>query len=333
MLIIILITTLFFNLQGYIYSEEFFSNKAKGVTSGDFLNLDISPRVIAMGGAQTAVADDASTINSNPAGLMEIQRFSFMLSRTDYIADINYQYLSYAQRISYDSVLGVSIFLTDIGSILHTDINTNEYDKFTPQDKVYTLAYSKGITEFSDRDTDVSIGIAYKYIDSKIFHKAQSTAFDMGARVYKFSYIPYKLSILMQNFGKGLKYDQEAVALPLKFKIGGAIYPFPNLLFAMDFVWPKNDNYYVNLGGELMLDMAEDSSFFIRTGINTQKSRSGLGGFSFGFGLNMRFLTLDYAFSGMGDLGNTHNIALTFDFPFKKPLFSRKEKSIYTRLK
>lgn len=326
-----IITTIFL-LSTNLIADEYFSNRSKGITSGDFLNLDISPRAIALGGAQSAIIDDASAIYSNPAGLIEIPRFSIMLSKAEYLEDINYQFISYAHRLSYDSVIALSGFMTDIGTIEHTDINQNIIGKFTPKDTVITLAYSKGITEFSDRETDVSMGIAYKYINSKIYHSAKSTAFDMGIKVYKFTYIPYKLSFVMQNLGHGLRYDEESVHIPLKFKIGGAIYPFPDLMLATDIVFPNNDSLYLNLGGELRLKTTENSLFLLRTGINTQKSRNDLGGFSFGFGLNLKFLSVDYSFSSMKDLGTTNNISISFNFPVKQDVFERKEKSIYTHI-
>lgn len=321
----VLIIILSINLS----AENYFSSDAKGITAGDFLNLQVSPRSIAMGGAETSVVDDASSIYSNPAGLIEIPKFSIMLSNANYLENINYQFISYAQRLSYDSVISASAFITDIGNIEQTDINQNIIGKFSPKDKVITIGYARGITELSDRETDISMGIAYKYINSTIYHTARATAFDFGVRVFKFTYIPYKLSFLMQNLGSGLRYDQESVPIPLKFKIGGAVFPFPSLMFATDIVFPKNDSYYVNLGSELTLKTQEYTSFILRAGIDSQKARNGIGGFSFGFGLNLKFLSIDYSFSSMKNLGNTNFISLSFNFPVKQPVFERKEKSIY----
>ncbi|MGC9070475.1 MAG: PorV/PorQ family protein [Elusimicrobiales bacterium] len=312
-------------------ATEYFNDKARGITAGDFLNLEINPRALAMGGANVSVTDDASSIAVNPAGLMEINSFSIFLARSRYVEDINYNFLSYAQRISYDGVIALSAFTTDIGTIEHTDIDQNILGKFSPSDSVVSIGYSRGITEFSDRETDVTIGIGYKYIKSKIYHTAKATAFDMGINVYKFTYIPYKLSFLIQNLGKGLRYDIESVPIPMKFKIATAVYPFPSLLFAFDFIWPKNDSYYINLGSELKLKIAEDFSFALRGGFSTLSSRNDLGGFSFGFGTLIRFLSVDYAFTSMGDLGNMHLFSISFDFPVKEPVFERKEKSVYRK--
>lgn len=325
----IILSVLFF--INILNASEYFNDKARGITAGDFLNLEINPRALAMGGAQSSVIDDASAIASNPAGLMEINNFSIFLSRSKYVDDINYSFLSYAQRISYDGVIAVSAFTTDIGTIEHTDIDQNILGKFSPSDTVVALSYSRGITEFSDRETDVTMGISYKYIRSKIYHSAKATAFDMGINVYKFAYIPYKLTFLIQHLGSGLRYDVASVPLPMKFKIGTSIYPFPSLLCTFDFVWPKNDSSYINIGSELTLKTSENFSFSLRGGFSSLMSRNDVGGFTFGFGTFIRFLSIDYAFASMGDLGNNHLISISFDFPIKEPVFERKEKSIYRK--
>jgi hypothetical protein len=315
-----------------LYSREYFSESARGITAGDFLNLDINPRVIALGGAQTAVVDDASAIYSNPAGLIEIPKFSAMLSRASYISGIEYNFLSSAYRLSYDKVIALSLMMTDLGTIKRTDIDQNLLGDFTPRDIVISIGYSKGITEFSDKDTDVSMGVVYKHINSKIYNSAKATAFDLGIKVFKFTYIPYKLSFIVANIGSGLRYYQESNKLPFKIKLGGSIYPFPSLMFAGDLVIPNNDSYYLNFGTELNLKLSENTSLALRAGLNTQKARNDLGGFAFGFGLNLKFFSMDYSFAPMENLGNTSFFSLSFNLPVKEDVFERKEKSIYTSI-
>lgn len=310
----------------------YFSQESRGITSAEFLNLDISPRAASMGGAQSAVAEDVSAIHSNPAGLMQISKLSAMFMRSQYVEDINYQYAAYAHRLSFDSVIAGSILMTDIGSIDNTDISGNKLGTFSPQDQVFTLAYSKGIIEFSDKDTDVSMGIAYKYINSKILNKARATAFDFGVMTYNFTAIPYKLSIVMQNLGSGLRFDRESVPLPLTFKVGASINPFKNLMFATDMIMPKNNSAYFNIGAEISSQTNEQTRFAVRGGVNTLRMKDKVGGANFGLGMVLKFFSIDYAFVPMGDLGTTHRISLTFDFPLKSPVFERKDRSIYSRI-
>lgn len=323
------------NLPLFCQAEQpptYFSQQASGITSGDFLNLDISPRASAMGGAQTAVAEDISAIYSNPAGLIQISKLSAMFMRSQYVEDISYQYAAYAHRLSFDSVIAGSILMTDIGSIDNTDISGNKLGTFSPQDQVFTLAYSKGIIEFSDKNTDVSMGIAYKYIDSKIFNEAKATAFDFGVMTYNFTAIPYRLSVLMKNLGSGLRYDEESVPLPLTFKIGASVNPFKNLIFATDLIMPKNNTPYFVVGAEVSSQTNDQTRFSVRGGINTLRMKDKVGGANFGLGMVLKFFSIDYAFVPMGDIGTTHRISLTFDFPNRSPVFERKDRSIYSKI-
>ena len=313
--------------------EDFFTAKSAGTASADFLNLPVGARASAMGGAYSAVSDEASAIYWNPAGLVQIPKLSAIFTRSQYVADISYQYVGYAQRLSNSDVVGVSALFTDIGAIDHTDINGSKLGTFAPKDQVYTLSYSKAILEFSDKDMDVSMGISVKSINSTILDKAKSFAGDFGVMTYNFTDIPYRLAVTASNFGKGMRYDQESNPLPLTIKLGAAVNPFRNMLFSSDVVFPKQNRPNFLLGAELVTEPNELTRLALRAGLNTQRLKDGLSGFTMGIGATMRFFSLDYAFVPMGELGITHKISLTFDFPFRSPIFQRRDRSIFTKMK
>ncbi|OGS14022.1 MAG: hypothetical protein A2285_03275 [Elusimicrobia bacterium RIFOXYA12_FULL_57_11] len=312
---------------------RYFSSNAAGTTTADFLNLPVGARAAGMAGAYSAISEDASGVYWNPAGLVQIPRLSAVFMRAQYVDDISYQYAAYAQRLSYDSVVAVSALMTDIGAIQHTDINNTTLGSFTPQDQVFTLAYSKAILEFSDKDIDVAIGVSGKYIKSKILNSAESYAGDIGIMTYNFGNIPYRLAVTASNLGGGLTYDKESNPLPLTFKLGAAASPFRNMLLAMDMVLPKHNTPNFLFGGELALTPNELTRLCVRAGLNLQQLKDGINGFSAGLGATLQFFTLDYAFVPMGELGMTHRISLTFDFPFRSPIFQRRDRSIFTKMK
>ena len=313
-------------------AETYFTSKAIGTTSADFLNLPIGARAAAMGGAYTAISEDASGIFWNPAGLVQISKLSAIFMRTAYVADINYQYMAYAHRMSYDSVLAASALVTDIGAITQTDISGNRLGTFTPQDQVITLSYSKAILEFSDKEKDLSMGISIKHIKSKIVSETNSFAGDFGIMTYNFTALPYRLGLMISNFGQGLKFDTESNALPMTLKLGGALNPFKNFLLAVDVVMPKHDKTSFLLGTELNTQPNELTKLSIRGGLNSQLLRDGLSGFSFGLGATLHFFSLDYAFTPMGELGTAHRMSITFDFPFRSPVFERRDRTIFTKM-
>src|SRR3989338_2738082 len=109
---------------------RYFSAKSAGTTTADFLNLPIGARAAGMGGAYTAVSEDASAIYWNPAGLVQIPKLSAIFMRAQYLEEISYQYAAYAHRLSYDSVIAGSVMLTDIGSITQTAISGHTPGRF-----------------------------------------------------------------------------------------------------------------------------------------------------------------------------------------------------------
>ena len=314
---------------------RYFSNKAVGTTTADFLNLPAGARAAAMGGAYTAIAEEASAVYWNPAGLVQIPKLSAVFMRAQYLEEISYQYAAYAHRLSYDTVLAGSVLMTDIGSITERDLSGGimPSGSFTPRDQVFTLSYSKAILEFSDKDIDVSVGVSAKYIKSSIVSSAKSYAGDVGIMTYNFGDIPYRLAVTATNMGGGLKYDRESNPLPLTFKLGAAINPFRNILVATDIVLPKQNNPNVLIGTELALTPNELTRLCVRAGLNVQQMHDGIGGLSVGVGATLHFFSLDYAFVPMGELGSTHRISLTFDFPFRSPIFQRRDRTIFTKMK
>ncbi|MBU2572774.1 MAG: PorV/PorQ family protein [Elusimicrobia bacterium] len=314
-------------------AQSYFSSNSVGTASADFLNLPIGARASAMGGAYTAVSEEASAIYWNPAGLVQIPKLSAIFMRTQYVADISYQYAAYAHRLSYSSVLAGSVMLTDIGAIDHIDMNNNKLGTFSPRDQVFTLSYSKAILEFSDKDMDVSMGVSAKYIKSTILESARSYAVDLGIMTYNFTNIPYRLAVTMTNLGSGMRYDQASNTLPLTFKLAGAANPFRNMMFSADVVMPKQNRPNFLLGAELATEPNELTRLCVRAGLNAQRIRDDLSGFSVGVGATLHFFSLDYAFVPMGELGSTHKISLTFDFPFRSSIFQRRDRSIFAKMK
>jgi hypothetical protein len=308
-----------------------FSNAAAGTAAMDFLNLGVGARAMAMGGAYTGVAEDASACYWNPAGLIQISKFSATFMRANYVADITYQYAAYAQRLSPYSVIGVSALMTDIGSIDHSDINGTTNGQFNPRDQAYSLTYSRAILELSDKDHDVAIGVSGRYISSKIMETADAYGVDVGVMGFYFAEMPYRLGVVVQNLGRGPKFDTEYNSLPLKVRMGGSLSPFRNFLASSDVVFPKGGQYYFTLGSELLVTPSENAKVRLRAGLNSQqiKITGGTSGLSLGAGVAFQLFNIDYAYVSMGELGYTHRFSLSFDFPFWKPVFERKEKTVF----
>ncbi|MEW6608801.1 MAG: UPF0164 family protein, partial [bacterium] len=83
------------------------SSKA-GKAGANFLKIGISPRASAMGEAFCAVADDVNSIYYNPAGLTQIKQRTSALMHTDWLQEVNYEFLAYTEPYGSKKTLGLS---------------------------------------------------------------------------------------------------------------------------------------------------------------------------------------------------------------------------------
>ena len=297
-----------------------FSRAAVATTGSEFLLTDIGGRGIAMGGAFTALADDASSLYWNPAGLARIPRLSASFMYADQLAGINYQSLGYAQRINDSSVMGAGFRYQDFGDVDHTDISGNNLGVFHPRNTVVELGWGQSIYDLSDSEMDVAMGVVGRWIHSDTLLTADGYGGDIGVRARFFNWLyPYDLAFTAQNLGKGQKFDQVRDTLPFRARFGAAIRPLNALTLAVDGIFPANDAPQGAVGAEYVLEVDRNMKAAVRAGFNSLTIDSlGLAtALSAGLGVSLKDFSFDYAFVPAGVLGNVHRFSLSFNLPAK----------------
>ena len=63
-----------------LHSIGFSQVSKTGTTAAKFLSIGIGPRANAMGGAFTSIANDASALYWNPAGVAELEKYEAMFT-------------------------------------------------------------------------------------------------------------------------------------------------------------------------------------------------------------------------------------------------------------
>jgi len=299
-----------------------FASGAIGTTGSEFLNIDVDPRGIAMGGALTSVTADSYALYWNPAGLSQIPRVSAAGMHNEYLAGIRMQYFSYAQRISEASVVGGAVRYMDAGAISNTDINGVEIGTFRPRNYVYEVGWGKSIAEMTDSERDISLGVSGRLIHSDLVARANGWAGDAGIQAhYTESYIPHSFGLVIQNVGQGQQFDKVRDNLPLRIKVGSSVSPKPFLLLSLDGIVPLSNQPYAALGVELSMEAATNAKAYLRGGFNTLtmfNGPEGLRGLSVGVGLKLTDFRFDYAFLPYGFLGNTHRFGVSWELPAKR---------------
>jgi hypothetical protein len=284
-----------------------------GTTGAQFLEIGVSPRADAIGGAFAAIADDASAVYYNPAGLVQLERRQVMLSLIDYPADITYSFVGLAWPVAFGGVIGVAYYGLDAGDMPKT---TPEYEMgapgwtFTAKDYAVSLSYGRSLT---DR---FSVGGTVKIID-ELFEEERSTSWaaDVGTQ-YNTGFRNFKIVMMLSNFGPDMRFITQDYPLPISFRFGGAIdvldSPRHHAILAMEGSHPSDNREKYNAGFEYMFQ----NLAALRIG---RRFEHDLGGLSLGGGLRFAIgeklaARLDYGYQDFEALDQIHRFSLTVDF-------------------
>ena len=159
--------------------------------SNDFLSIGVGARGLAMGGAQTAIANDVTAGYWNPAGLTAIkQKYEIAAMHAEYFSGIaKYDYGAVAARIDTESVIALSVIRFGVDDIPNTlllfnnstgAINYNDISYFSVANYAFLLSYARKISKIPG----LSIGASFKIINNVVGNFANSWGggLDVGAQ-------------------------------------------------------------------------------------------------------------------------------------------------------
>jgi hypothetical protein len=283
-----------------------------GTTGAQFLEIGVSARADGMGGAFVAVADDASAMYYNPAGLVQLEGREAVLTWVEYPADINFGFAGIAFPLSFGGMLGLSFYNLSAGDM---PVTTYEYPlgepgwTFTAKDYAFGLSYSRYLT---DR---FSLGITVKMIDELYeLERATGWAADVGTN-YNTGFRNFKITMVISNFGPDMKFISQAYPLPINFHFGAAIDVLDSeqhkATFAMEGSHPSDNLEKYNAG----LEYWYNDMFALRVGDRFEHDLSGV---TWGLGFRVpwgeRKLSADYARQDLGVLGGVDRFTFSLSF-------------------
>ncbi len=100
-----------------------------GITAANFLKIGIGARATAMGGAFTGLADDATALYWNPAGLTQIEGRKFSATYSSWFAGINRGYITYVLP-TLGGVTAVGFNYVSMGEMEGRDEESNPTGNF-----------------------------------------------------------------------------------------------------------------------------------------------------------------------------------------------------------
>lgn len=330
------------SLNSSLTYGQFVTDVSKvGTTAASFLEIEVGSRAVGMGGAFVAVADDATAIFWNPAGLARLPRGEVILLHTQWLADLNFDFAAIALPLGGFGTFGASITsLTTEDMMVRTVLEPEGTgEKFSMGDLSVAISYAKSL---SDR---FSIGFNAKYIRQNIWHmSASSFAIDIGT-IFTTQFNDMKIGMSISNFGAKMRlegndtfvnYDvapqqegsndripaylqTDKFALPLLFRVGLAMNVLKignnRLTVAADAAHPNDNTEYVNLGMEYVFN----NMVSLRFGYKNIFTRDNEEGLTAGAGLKYKLagtvhLKIDYAYQEFGRLDNAQRFSLGLEF-------------------
>ncbi len=289
-----------------------FGASGTGTAAFNFLKIGLGARGPGMGGAFTAVADDATAAFWNPAGLIGLSRAEAVAGYTSWIAGVNSGFTAYSRPLGPNSSVAVSVNSFIVGTMTKTDESGAEHGDFGSTIIVPGLAYAR---RMNDRlRVGASVKGIYQSIDE---YSSLGAALDAGA-VYLFPEKPYSLGFVVQNLGAQLTaFIEEKDLTPITLKIGG-VYRHKTAPFVagLDIGQSIDSGLFVNVGGEYWVNRLIGlrlGYYSMGQELHSESSKDIMGGLSFGVGISWRKYGFDYAIVPKVDLGYAHRLSLSVD--------------------
>ena len=324
-----------------------------GTTAANFLEIGVGSDGNAMGEAYVAVTDGLSSIYWNPAGLASLKDPSVSFMMQPWIVDINMLFSAGAVIIPGFGNLGFGITQMNYGEMPVTTLEYQEGtgESFTASDLAASLTFSRKIVSWfafgsslkyirsniwhssaSSFAVDLGVLVNTKFFS---FTGKDEDGMNIGMSISNYGtrmqfdgidiYQPIDVSELEEgNYGDVAgQFRPSEWELPLIFRIGIALKPivnnFTKVTLAADALHPNNNSESINLGCSIDNTIPGFGVFSLKGGMKALYMDSRQYGYTAGLGLKMfylgnRSLSVDYAFKGMGILGDVHVYTVGFSF-------------------
>ena len=331
-----------------------FAQNNVATTSAAFLEIGPGARSLGMGSAYVSVANDASSLYWNPAGIVNVSRPEVQSFYTPWLVETQYYYNTAVVPLGPYGNLGFSFTaITMDEMIVRTvqDPEPSDYgQKFDAGNISMGIAYAKKLT---DR---FSFGFQTKFIQESIWQmNAQGFAVDIGTLFI--TKRDLRIGMSVSNFGGklGMEGNNTLVDIDVDENIygnndridgnlGTAKWPLPLMfrfgisreftlasnmkcLFAVDAIHPNNNPEYLNIGLEYSaMDMVflrvGKSHTFYELSFQEDDQNISIGpeqGLSFGAGVKYQIprgpmINIDYVFTDFGIFNNIEGYSISFTF-------------------
>ena len=286
-----------------------------GVNAAPHLNIGAGARSLGMGGAFTAIADDATSTVWNPAGLSVAEDLTFTLATERLDFDRKHNFMAAVKKLGAKSALGFSVISFGVGGIEErlTKDDISAKSTFDYSMNAFSLSYGQSLGR-------INLGTSLQLLTDQF-------SVDTDKRVNGFGGV--NIGLLGHLYADTVSYGVvlknlfgsiSESSLPVVLDLGVAFSLLERnvVTFAVDlereFVGIEESTTSACVGVEYLVG----NTFSIRGGTKATSDRMSLYG---GFGVNVAGLQVDYAIKladnsehKLNDSGNTHLMSLSYRY-------------------
>jgi Type IX secretion system protein PorV len=289
-----------------------------GTFDGQFLKISVGARAAGMGGAFVAVADDASSVFWNAAGIARIdtEKSELAINHATWPAEMSFDQVGYVFHLKrIPGAFGIHARALTMDPMVETtayqpDPDVGTGNTFDAGMMTAGLTYARSFTD------KFSAGVTANLIHEGLAEFSQQTySFDIGT-LYDVGTAGMKIGMAISNIGSEIEFIDRSARIPAIFRVGTSAMVFQSaeqqLIGSFEFSHPPDNSERLNFGAEYSFRRY----LYLRGGYNVNYDAEGIaGGVGFHFPVSVAGQAdLDYAFTDMKDLGGVHRFSLKFLF-------------------
>jgi hypothetical protein len=316
----ILLTVIAFQIRTNAQIFPILGAQRVGISTAEFLKIGVGSRASAMGDAFVAVANDASALYWNPAGLVQFKDDQLLFSHNMWVVDINHDFVGAVYHMDETNAFGIAFTALSMQDMPVTTefqpFGTGNYFGFG--DIALAVTYSRKMTD------QFSFGGTVRYIEETLDKlKMRGVMIDLGT-YYWTGLGTTRFAVAVTNFGNQLAPDGQVVLIgkrsvsqwqafspPTEFRIGFAMEPYQDeinkITASIQLNHPNDNSENLSTGVEYNWK----NTFYLRGGYKFNVEEQN---FSFGAGVylpvSIANVTVDYSYSNFVRLGTAHRFSI-----------------------
>jgi long-subunit fatty acid transport protein len=286
-----------------------------GTFDGQFLKIGVGARAEAMGGAFVGVADDATALFWNPAGIARIDpdKSEFSFNHAVMPAELQFSQAGYVFHVKrFPGAFGLSV------RSLYMDpmIETTAFQPYGTGETFDAGMMSLGFTYARSVTDKFSAGGTVHFVHEGLAEFSQQiVALDVGT-LYDVGALGMRIGMAISNIGSQITFIQREGRIPGIFRVGTSFNLLQRgdqkLLGSFEFSHPPDNAERMNVGAEYSFR----KFLYLRGGYNLNYDAQGMAAGA-GFHIPVSVAgqaDIDYAYTDMQDLGATHRFSIRFLF-------------------